>query len=90
MTKPTPRFTIDRADGVTECSHPLCYDLHRRFRPGGGIHEVYYRAWTVWDNEADDHAFITVRDFRFEDEYLRKKDARADLDRYLRQIGEIQ
>ena len=77
------RFTIDRADGVTECSHPLCDTLHRRFRPGGGIHDVYYAAWTIWDNEYDEHAYITVRDFHFDEEYLLKRDAKAALDRYL-------
>jgi hypothetical protein len=70
------RFTIDRCDGWTECECPpqLCRHENQE-RP--------YVAWTVWDHVADDHAFNSIRDFRFADEYLLKRDAKADLDRYL-------
>lgn len=64
-------FTIERADGWTECSciTDPCRHGDERMRE--------YRAWTVWDNEGrGDHAFIT-RGNHFDVEYELKRDAVA-------------
>ena len=55
------RYRIERQDGETECSHPLCDQFHRRFwtETGdgrGAIHWMAYVAWHVWDTVADDYA----------------------------------
>lgn len=80
----TPRFTIEPADGWTECDCPesLCpHDDPQGMRP--------YRAWTVWDNERNEHAFITCGN-AFDVEYERKRDAKADLDRYLDSLTAVE
>lgn len=68
------RFTIDPADGWTECECPDALCTHDG-RDGGPTRMRPYRAWTVWDNERQDHAFITVPEARVDVEYERKRDA---------------
>lgn len=58
------RFTVEPTDGMTDCECPESLCTH----PDG---VRLYRAWTVWDNERDDHAEGTAP------EYLRKRDAVA-------------
>jgi hypothetical protein len=66
------RFSVEEADGWTECGCPDSLCPHAEgMRP--------YRAWTVWDNERDEHAYITVGGV--EHEYLRKRPALADAKR---------
>lgn len=69
------RFTIEPSGGWTECDCPpsLCRHLQ-------GMRE--YAAWTVWDNERQEHAFITCGN-AFQVEYERKRDARSALKAYL-------
>lgn len=57
------RYQIEHQDGLTDCEHPLCDTLHRKWHEhtanGYGadwVHMVPYRAWHVWDVEADDYA----------------------------------
>lgn len=56
------RYQVERQDGTTECDHPQCDVLHRKWHsnlPGrsyGWVHYVPYPAWHVWDNEHDDYA----------------------------------
>jgi hypothetical protein len=55
------RYRIERQDGETECSHPLCDPLHERYwtytRDGrGSMHWVDYVSWHVWDVAKDDYA----------------------------------
>jgi hypothetical protein len=69
--KARKRFSVDEADGWTECSciTDPCQHGDDRMRP--------YRAWTVWDNQKDEHAFITCPHAVVEPEYLRKREAQA-------------
>lgn len=69
-----PRFTIEPADGWTECDCPESLCTHDG-RDGGPLGMRPYKAWTVWDNERGEHAFITMPDVVTEVEYLRKRDA---------------
>jgi hypothetical protein len=68
----TGRFTVEPADGWTECAciTATCRHGDERMRE--------YRAWTVWDNVRDDHAY--TRQSGVEVEYLRKRDAAAVAD----------
>ena len=55
------RYNVEHQDGITDCDHPLCYQLHRRFHEhgptiGSWSHSVTYVAWHIWDNVADDYA----------------------------------
>lgn len=72
-------FTVEPADGWTECD---CITDPCRHSPD---RMRYYRAWTVWDNEANrgrgDHAHIT-RGSAFDVEYERKRDAVAAIEAY--------
>lgn len=65
-------FVVEPADGWTECD---CITDPCRHSPD---RMRFYRAWTVWDNEANggrgEHAFIT-RGSHFDVEYERKRDA---------------
>lgn len=81
-----PRFSIDPADGWTECDCPDSLCTHDG-RDGGPQGMRPYRAWTVWDNARGDHAHVTVKDFNFDVEYLRKGDAIEALHRYERAAG---
>lgn len=69
------RYRIEHQDGLTDCEHPLCDTLHRKWhertggRYGAGtgwVHMVPYPAWHVWDTVRDDYAihdeFDTKRD----------------------------
>lgn len=82
MSKDLGPFTVERADGWTECSciTDPCQHGDSRMRP--------YKAWTVWDNEANggrgDHAFIT-RGNHFAVEYERHRDAVRAVLSYLEQ-----
>ena len=53
------RYQVERQDGLTECEHPLCDTLHRKWHTTqrhGWVHYIPYPAWHVWDNERDDYA----------------------------------
>lgn len=73
-------FTVEPADGWTECAciTDPCQHGDERMRP--------YKAWTVWDNEADqgrgEHAYLT-RGSHFAVEYQRKRDAVSAARTYL-------
>lgn len=71
------RFQIERQDGETDCDHPLCYQLHERFRNKDGVHVVAYVSWHVWDVEHDDYADVP------EVEYETKRAAERALTRLL-------
>lgn len=64
-----PRFTVEPADGWTECDCPDSLCTHPEQMRN-------YVAWTVWDNERQDHAFVTVG-VGVDVEYLRKRPAMA-------------
>lgn len=51
----TGRFVVEKQELVTECSHPLCDQIHERFMEGG-VHWTYPTAWHVWDNERNAYA----------------------------------
>jgi hypothetical protein len=70
------RFTVDPADGWTECECPDSLCSHDG-RDGGPVGMRPYKAWTVWDNERDEHAYVTMPTAGVENEYLRKRDAVA-------------
>lgn len=65
----TKRFTVEPADGWTECAciTDPCRHGDERMRE--------YKAWTIWDNERDDHAYNRINSVEIE--YLRKRDAIA-------------
>jgi hypothetical protein len=50
------RYQIERSDGTTECDHPLCYQLHERYRDKNDCHWIGYGAWIIWDTVVDDYA----------------------------------
>lgn len=56
------RYVIEREDGITECTHPLCDQLHQRFIERD-MHLVAYVSWHVWDTERGDYAHDTARHF---------------------------
>lgn len=71
-----PRFTVDPADGWTECDCPESLCTHDG-RDGGPLGMRPYRAWTVWDNGRGDHAYITRPTVAIDVDYERKRDADA-------------
>lgn len=54
------RYQIEHQDGWTECSHPLCEQLHTDRRRAQGdvadMHLVPYTSWHIWDMQRDDYA----------------------------------
>jgi hypothetical protein len=73
------RYLIERQDGSTECSHPLCDTLHRDLHPGDDMHWVSYVAWHVWDTVRDDYAG--------HEQFDTKRDAVAWLERHLGELS---
>lgn len=73
-------FEVQQTEGWTECD---CYVQPCRHVPD--MMRPYY-SWIVWDTEKDDHASIT-RGTAFQFEYERKRDAVADVHRYLEANG---
>lgn len=74
-------FEIETNECWTECECPPSLCKHEDgFRA--------YNIWIVWDVENDDHASLTRRDegFRFADSYDNRRDALADVRRYLERI----
>ena len=55
------RYRIEHEDYVSECSHPQCEDLHRKFFPAPGfgepgmVHPVAYTNWQIWDTVSDNY-----------------------------------
>ena len=62
------RYVIERQDDLTECEHPMCDPLHRRFWTDGNtgevmLHWVTESQWHVWDNEKNDYVSWEGRGF---------------------------
>jgi hypothetical protein len=93
------RYVIERQDDYSECEHPMCDPLHKRFwAPGRGVlHPINAVQWHVWDNHAYDgrgdyvdpshsRGFTTKRDAtRWLKDHLAEtyRDAPDKLDLYL-------
>jgi hypothetical protein len=76
------RFTIDYAPGWTECFCPPALCSHT-----DPVGMRSYDAWTIWDNERDEHAFVTVSEIVLQPEYEKKREAREDLRRLVALLG---
>jgi hypothetical protein len=60
------RYVIERQDDITECEHPMCEPLHRRYwtyDADGAMHWIIVPQWHVWDTQRNDYADSNARGF---------------------------
>lgn len=85
--KKQPRFipVKDEYQPYSDCEHPLCETIHRKWRVRRGYEWVCEKPiaprieWVIVDTETGERASIPA----LSDAYFLKRDAQRDIDRYL-------
>ena len=73
LVSPSGRYRVEREDYTTDCEHPSCWALHKKFREGD-THLVTITNWIVWDTVSNDYPEEQDRDH----ETQRQARARAE------------